>query len=127
MTLAVVRPEAPEGEVVRQLQLCSLQCKCWVFEALSTHFITHKSTISGVSSTNRADMEKQFRANVTWKVTNVFVIANMPLEQLLAGVEPMKFVISRLQFMFGTHFHIFRDIPIALSRSKMTVALQLSV
>jgi len=34
--------------------------------ALSTHLITHKSTISGVSSTNRADMGKQFRANVTW-------------------------------------------------------------
>ena len=34
--------------------------------ALSTHLITHKSTIPGVSSTNRADMGKQFRANVTW-------------------------------------------------------------
>ena len=34
--------------------------------ALSTHLITHKSTISGVSSTNRAVMGKQFRANVTW-------------------------------------------------------------
>ena len=34
--------------------------------ALTTHLITHKLTISGVSSTNRADMEKQFWANVTW-------------------------------------------------------------
>ena len=34
--------------------------------ALATHLITHKFTILSVSSTNRADMGKQFRANVTW-------------------------------------------------------------
>ena len=41
--------------------------------ALSTYLIRHKSTISGVSSTNRADMGKQFRANVTWDVSNLYI------------------------------------------------------
>ena len=31
--------------------------------ALSTHFITHKFIITSISSTNRADIGKQFRAN----------------------------------------------------------------
>ena len=34
--------------------------------ALAIYLITHKFTILSVSSTNRADMGKQFRANVTW-------------------------------------------------------------
>ena len=44
--------------------------------ALLTHFITHKSTISGVSSTNRAYMGQQFRANVTWVGSSPYIFWN---------------------------------------------------
>ena len=35
--------------------------------ALLKHLVIYKCTISGIWSTNRAGIEKQFRANVTWE------------------------------------------------------------